>query len=1272
ILISLVTALALYFPIASLQQESAQPKALEQETAPATQSMALSGPNPAATPSPGNPGKEGAAKLLCDFIGPKNPTQEKNRDEGNYCSLSEATLAEYQVEHLIATIADPKDSRLDYLFDRSLDAIQRAIEATGYVLDRHFLPWEKQSGSQSPSITLPRPPFTLSMTTPSTRHRSDYTREPGIVLFRRIKGEERNLLLLFLVGETPTTGIHKTAFNNAFEQIKMLSGIRTVRQPDAGELKIRVLGPTFSGSSISLALSIRSWFEQLNKTKPKVQIISGSATAIDKHDFMSQFGDCDNIPNITFNATVPLDNQARRAFIDYLIQRGAVEEKPNRPQVAILTEANTAYGRQSNPYVAKKDAPEPAGTSLSCLPEREAPQKNKIDILTLTFPLHISTLRSEVAKVKPSKNDITGGALSASQTTLPMGEGGGDVIPLYSPLETASAEQVLANIFSAINRDPIRYIGLTTTDVQDRIFMTRELRRNCPNAVIFTLSADLLYLHSEANLDFQGMLVITPYPLFSLNQLWTHPFLGDKKRMQFPTPASQGIYNATLALLDRTDEMIEYGRPFDPNPESRFHRPVFWLNVVGRNGIWPVKILGHADQDKLLPDELSDPTEKAREGLAHKSYTYPVLPKTKTTIHVGDRNHSSLSTSVLLFISLLCLFPPAVLLLHLTRDRLNRKSDKWPIRKKIHRWFYFFKLTNYIGKWLNSLKLLNRNRIGRLFSVDNRYCFDFDRRVYLFSCCVSLLIISLGCTAVTLLPGTINLPVDLKWEHGLLFVMGANAVFSLTLVILLLVLVWLIFSIVDWMWQPQVGQWSITLVIFTLLINLSMLALACRVFVEIAARSRDDKTAVEALFFFLRATDFRSGVSLLLPWIFAGLAFFLSIFSAVRRLDLAEKMYSLKDPREKSSHSDYYLNFTGSSFSGLESLEEKVKGLVIGRIFSVPGTFLMIIIILVPYFNRFVEHHIPSVEGEWVDWFFMAAFYIIPLLLGWAFLRFYWLSLALRQLLRRLGWHPLFNAPIDTKDASFQMLPKVNLMSPNPTYNAMSASVTHAKEFFRLLDDATMKKGVSVSPYQIQRNIMIKVEEAEKKLQEAIQAESEGRWRDALQPRRETQQAISAASKEIADWMEPHWAELIDENAEDQALIKKGRIFMIGHVASLLQYILVHLQNLAGLVTIGLILILVAATTYPFQPREPLLLFSWVSILVVAALTLFIFFQINRDKVLSLLSGTTPGALSLSGDLIYRVMVHGVIPIIALLGAQFPEALRKLMSWLNIFQGNGN
>src|SRR5262249_15972303 len=124
-----------------------------------------------------------------------------------------------------------------------------------------------------------------------------------------------------------------------------------------------------------------------------------------------------------------------------------------------------------------------------------------------------------------------------------------DLIPPFHELQEPSIELVVSGLLSTIARENIRYVGLLATDVRDRIFLAREIRRHCPDTVLFTFSADLLYLHTDSGLDFHGMLVVSPYPLLNMNQLWTDPSRGVRSRVQFPTYTAQGIYNATLALL---------------------------------------------------------------------------------------------------------------------------------------------------------------------------------------------------------------------------------------------------------------------------------------------------------------------------------------------------------------------------------------------------------------------------------------------------------------------------------------------------------------------------------------------------------------------------------------------------------------------------------------------------------------------------------------------------------------------------------------------------
>src|SRR5215510_4787725 len=213
-LIPLLAAFAIYLPLSTTapspdQQSSAQP-----------QSPALIQVVPTATPTPApGPGRvQGeAARLLCDFLGLEpdqdqnaglNPQQKSEVDNrrGDYCRIKSALNSNGnnrpppsgydEIKYLIATVPDPKDTRLDHQFDRALEAIRRAFESADYIFDRYWLPWDR-SKTVAPPIS-PADPKTAQM---ATRH----LREPGVILFRHSKS--RGLLALFLVGETLTGGI---------------------------------------------------------------------------------------------------------------------------------------------------------------------------------------------------------------------------------------------------------------------------------------------------------------------------------------------------------------------------------------------------------------------------------------------------------------------------------------------------------------------------------------------------------------------------------------------------------------------------------------------------------------------------------------------------------------------------------------------------------------------------------------------------------------------------------------------------------------------------------------------------------------------------------------------------------------------------------------------------------------------------------------------------------------------------------------------------------
>jgi hypothetical protein len=221
----------------------------------------------------------------------------------------------YSVDSIIATLPDPIETGFSVKLDDDIDAIQRAAEAEGYVLDRFKLPWPTpveraasggnaeidQSDDTEPTPDNPPPPGGK----PVLRS------EPGVLLFR--DDYRHRLLVVFVVGETPTSGIHKPALRKALQQSCELRNafVSSLHAADCGNNcpppPINIMGPAFSGSEDSIAYAIHDWRSQgslgvggTNCSAAKIRMISGSATSIDQKGFHDS-------DDIDFKATIISD-----------------------------------------------------------------------------------------------------------------------------------------------------------------------------------------------------------------------------------------------------------------------------------------------------------------------------------------------------------------------------------------------------------------------------------------------------------------------------------------------------------------------------------------------------------------------------------------------------------------------------------------------------------------------------------------------------------------------------------------------------------------------------------------------------------------------------------------------------------------------------------------------------------------------------------------------------------------------------------------------------
>ncbi|MGH9763531.1 MAG: hypothetical protein ACREAC_22080, partial [Blastocatellia bacterium] len=332
-----------------------------------------------------------------------------------------------------------------------------------------------------------------------------------------------------------------------------------------------------------------------NEKRIHFRIISGSSTNCETKAALEQ--EIDYQPLTEFHATVAPDDFLLSRFRAYLGQLDP------HPKVALLAETNSGYSNAFQRKLRPKKQNAADGTPDSCTAQ-EAIADNW---LVLPFPMYISQLRSAYEKtqgpVQPteSPNPVTNPARPTLSVPLSESQDAIDVPSAFTPgMTTGIVDLDLQNLLSTISREGRNYVGLLATDTRDKLFLAKQINKYCPDVRLFTFDSDLLYTHPDFNSYLNGMIVVSSYPLFSRNQIWTSASESSRnRRLQFPMQQTEGIYNAALALLDYTAEgalmpggrtLIEYSQPFGDSAAATATTPAVWITVVGHGASWPLKI----------------------------------------------------------------------------------------------------------------------------------------------------------------------------------------------------------------------------------------------------------------------------------------------------------------------------------------------------------------------------------------------------------------------------------------------------------------------------------------------------------------------------------------------------------------------------------------------------------------------------------------------------------------------------------------------------------
>ncbi len=510
---------------------------------------------------------------------------------------------------IIATLPDPELTHLSMLFDRDIESITSAaadgdLATHRYSFNSYWFPWH---------------PAAQEETDPAKRKAAEQEREkresvPGILLFRERENPE-HLLLVFLVGETPTSGVNRIAFLKAWkyrEDLETDPPLPMCTDPSAHVPPrcAAILGPSFTGSlpslkrllaelKISAEPKISTGLKPLPKNQsvkqfPTTVIISGAVTGIQPGESVA------SLDPAHFCTTLETQTNRRAALEEYL--------GPERfKSFAELREDETLYGEGA---------------------ESQSPAPN--EPMVLRYPRGLSRIRNLSGQL-PGLNTLAPQNSLYPELPLDLRDTGQDSIPSFGQQTPVSQEAVLFELVATLRREHKRYVGIVATDPLDALFLTRGIRALAPNVRIVIFHADQLFARAAATWGLRGIIAVTSYPLVSRNQSYSPT--RRPHRTEFPDETAEGEYNALRRMFLQShsipasevkegvdpwcsetpnsadvavdgDYLLDYTDPFagsiQDKDDARRHEPSIWIDVLGHNAWWPAATLPAASSSPLL------------------------------------------------------------------------------------------------------------------------------------------------------------------------------------------------------------------------------------------------------------------------------------------------------------------------------------------------------------------------------------------------------------------------------------------------------------------------------------------------------------------------------------------------------------------------------------------------------------------------------------------------------------------------------------------------
>jgi hypothetical protein len=437
-----------------------------------------------------------------------------------------------KIHMIVATLPDPDKTEMRLEFDRNVDALEKGAEVRGFHYTGYWFPWRSQQTGETPRKEDEVEAALLR------------NEQPGILLFHNNDGER---LFIFVVGETPTSGINRIQMAQALRYRQdLLESYRKTTTPGnasqrAGKCPtspapnaqpgdgrpaasgdgaqasetcpptkplrvnagldgpLMIAGPLFSGSFASLHEVLRqSAYLVPGADKSRwVGIISPNTSSdVLTHKFLTQ---CKPASLCYFKSLSALGSVTDKTVAGYLGRLGYKSE-----QIAKLVEDESGSG----------DAQFYKTPGADSLPAGAKPPFG----LTLTFPRELSTVRALSDQQSEQLAESGAKILSLAKAPAQVKLSGQGSIERDRPSTYASEDE--ATEISIAMEDRVRILRekniecvvVTATNPLDLIFLLDYVHDRLPNVRLVAEGADELEVSHAHYIDLTGTIVVSSFP----------------------------------------------------------------------------------------------------------------------------------------------------------------------------------------------------------------------------------------------------------------------------------------------------------------------------------------------------------------------------------------------------------------------------------------------------------------------------------------------------------------------------------------------------------------------------------------------------------------------------------------------------------------------------------------------------------------------------------------------------------------------------------------